>query len=183
MFGWKQFTRMLCAARLVAATATSATAQEAQPAAGDNDFWSRITIAAPLFTRHYPHDSEFNDNNWGGFAFYAFTDQFYFAGGDFINSYKKNTAFIAVAYLPLNLSFSRINIDAGGMLGVDLNAGYKGYNSLDPALGALIIKLSGNYFDAPDYQFLNRAGLLLTIIPGVTSGTSTAFNLALTYRL
>ena len=87
------------------------------------------------------------------------------------------------AYLPLNLSFSRINIDAGGMLGVDLNGGYKGYNSLDPALGALIIKFSGNYFDAPDYQFLNRAGLLLTVIPGVSGGTSTAFDLALTYRL
>jgi opacity protein-like surface antigen len=175
--------RMLAAVGLAAACTTGAAAQEAQPAASDDGFWSRITIAAPAFTRHYPHDSEFNDNNWGGFAFYAFTDQLYFAGGDFINSYKKNTAFVAVAYLPLNLSFSRLNIDAGGMLGVDLNGGYKGYNSLDPALGALIIKFSGNYFDAPDYQFLNRAGLLLTIIPGVTSGTSTAFNLALTYRL
>lgn len=182
MSRWKMSMRMLAASGLAVAYATGATAQEAQPAA-DDGFWSRITIAAPVFTRHYPHDSEFNDNNWGGFAFYAFTDQLYFAGGDFINSYKKNTAFIAVAYLPLNLSFSRINIDAGGMLGVDLNGGYKGYNSLDPALGALIIKFSGNYFDAPDYQFLNRAGLLLTVIPGVSGGTSTAFDLALTYRL
>jgi hypothetical protein len=164
-------------------TQTSAPAQDAQTTGGDDDFFSRITVAVPFFTRHFPHDEDFNDNNWGGYIFGQVTGQFYVTGGDFTNSYKKNTAFLGVAWLPLDLNVSRIDIDAGGMVGVDLNGGYKGYNTLDPAIGALIVKLNGHYTDDPNYQFVNRAGLLVTVIPGVGANTSTAVNLALTYRL
>jgi len=163
-----------------------AAAQDAPPAqttSGDDDLFSRITVAVPFLTHHFPHDEDFNDNNWGGYIFGQVIGQFYLAAGDFTNSYKRNTAFVGAAWLPLDLNFSRIDIDAGGMVGVDLNGGYKGYNTLDPAIGALIVKLNGHYTDDPDYQFVNRAGLLVTIIPGVGDNTSTAINLALTYRL
>jgi hypothetical protein len=169
-------------------TIQSAIAQEAQTAADtiasdDDDILSRITVAAPFFTRHFPHDEDFNDHNWGGFVFGQVVDQFYLTAGDFTNSYKRNTAFLGAAWLPLDLSLSHVDIDAGGMLGVDLNGGYKGYDTLDPAIGALIVKVNGHYFDDPAYDMLNRLGLLVTIIPGLTNNSSTAFDLALTYRL
>jgi hypothetical protein len=184
MFSKELRMRAFGALGIILACIQGAAAQTAQPDANDDgDFWSRITVATPFFTQHFPHDRDFNDKNWGGFVFGQITDQLYVAGGDFINSYKRNTAFVGVAYFPLNLTLSRIQIDAGGLIGVDLNGGYKGYNTLDPAVGTLNIKLSGKYFDDPDYAFFNRAGLLLTVIPGVTPNTSTAVNLALTYRL
>jgi hypothetical protein len=164
-------------------TQTSAPAPDAQTTSGDDDFFSRITVAVPVFTHHFPHDEDFDDNNWGGYIFGQVTGQFYLAAGDFTNSYKKNTAFVGAAWLPLDLNVSRIEIDAGGMVGVDLNGGYKGYDTLDPAIGALVVKLNGHYTDDPDYQFVNRAGFLVTVIPGVGANTSTAVNLALTYRL
>jgi hypothetical protein len=55
--------------------------------------------------------------------------------------------------------------------------------SVDPLLGAATIKIGGHYFDDPDYQFLNRLGLLVTVIPAFAHESSTAFNLSLTVRL
>ena len=79
------------------------------------DGLSRITIATPLFTRHIPHDSAFNDDNWGAFVLFAIDPDWSLAGGDFINSYDRNTAFVAGAWYPLHWHVSRLTIDPGIM--------------------------------------------------------------------
>jgi hypothetical protein len=167
---------------LVGGASGSARAQESASAL-DNSFLSRMTIAAPLFTQHYPNDRYFNDANWGGVLFYALDGHFSLAGGDFINSYRRNTAFGGLSLIPWDIDFSRVQIDPGLMLALDLNGGYKGYDPVDPFVGALTVKVGGHYFDDPQYQCLNRFGVLITVIPGFGSGTSTAVNLGLTFHL
>lgn len=149
----------------------------------DVSFLSRMTIAVPLFTRHYPDNRDFNDNTWGGVLFYDLDNHFSLTGGDFINSYRRNTAFAGLSVVPWNFSLSGVQIDPGFIVAADLNGGYKGHDSLNPLLGALTLKISGKYFDDPQYQFLNRFGLLTTVIPGFGNGSSTAVDFALTFRL
>jgi hypothetical protein len=152
----------------------------AQAPASDGGFLSRFTVAVPFFTRHFPHSEEFDDHNWGGFVFLALDDRFSLVGGDFINSYDRNTALGGVSYLPIDIDLAPLRIDMGGIVGLDLNRGYRGYNNLDPALAAATIKISGKDTNS---AFLDRAGLLVTIIPGLAHNTSTALNLALMLRL
>lgn len=168
---------------LLAGMAGSAFAGEQPPSGPDTSFMSRMTIAVPLFTQHYPGDRYFNDHNWGAVLFYALDGHFSLAGGDFINSYRRNTAFGGLSIVPWTIGFPGVQIDPGLLLAFDFNEGYKGYDSLDPLLGAATIKISGHYFDDPRYQFLNRTGLLMTVIPGFGNDRSTAFNLALTFGL
>lgn len=153
------------------------------PPPGYDSFLSRVTVAVPFFTVHAPDGRRFNDDNWGGFVFVALNDQVSVLGGDFRNSYDRNTAVAAVSYWPINLDVAPVRIDMGGLVGVDLNNGYRGYNNLEPALGAFSLKLGSDRVNDADISLLERAGLLVTIIPGVARNTSTAFNLALTVRL
>ncbi len=146
-------------------------------------FLSRVTMAAPVFSRHFPKDREFNDHNWGGVIFYALDNRFSLAGGDFLNSYRRNTAFAAVSITPWALNLDGAQISPGALVGIDLTNGYKGYNPVEPLLGAATIKIGTHYFSDPHFQFLNRIGLLVTVIPGWGNNRSTAANLALTIHL
>src|SRR5579863_2719197 len=123
------------AAAVLAISCLWGTQALAQSSSGEDDSVSRITLELPVLTHHIPHDSEFNDHNWGGFVDFALDDHFSLVGGDFINSYKRNTAFAAVSWEPLSFTVSSAKLAFGGMLGVDLNHGYRGFNEAEPFLG------------------------------------------------
>jgi len=181
----KWYCRLCCAASLATvilgpSSAIAAEVEESQ--GGYPSFLSRVTIEPSLFTRHTRHDAFFNDNNWSGIAEVALGRHTAVVAGDFINSYDRNTTFAAFSWLPINFEFSHLKIDAGGLIGADLNGGYRPHNHMNPFLGALRINIMGNRFDDEKFGILNRVGLGITIIPA-PSGRSTAINLALRYRL
>ena len=160
-------------------------AQDSQQSDPDTSFLSRVTVEVPVYTRHIPNDAGFNDHNWGAFINVDVAKSsalgnadFSVVGGDYRNSYYKNTAFLGgeVTWSPILTNNLRIEI--GPMLGFDLNGGYKGYNDSDPLLGAVQLKVSG-MGSAPEDGLLNHLGAALTVIPG----DQTAINLALTFRL
>lgn len=166
-------------AMCVAVSASSAASAD-DTSRNDESFFSRITILAPVYTRHLPHDEGFNDHNWGGFAEFRLVDGISLIGGDFINSYRRSTALAGVTVLPVNFEISHLRIDLGGEIGADLNGGYKGYNKWDPLFGTLAVRLSGNGFE--DSPLLNHLGLAVSIIPPL-DGPTTAVNLAVSLRL
>ena len=168
---------------LVLATIADARAFAQEARGSDETFMSHITVAAPFFTHHFPKDGDFNDHNWGGVIFYALGPDISLAAGDFSNSYRRNTAFAGVSFTPWNLDLSAVQLSPGALVGVDLSGGYRGFDPMDPLLAAATIKISTAPFFDPHFQFLNRVGLLVTIIPGLGSHRSTASNLALTIRL
>src|SRR5437016_4391739 len=90
-------TRLMAVAGGALAASLWSAAAVAEPPQ-DGDVWSRVTLAAPVFTRHVPHDAGFNDRNWGLFADVALTRRWSVLGGDFENSYRRNTAFLAASY-------------------------------------------------------------------------------------
>lgn len=161
---------------------TGAMAGEETPPEANSSFLSRVTIVVPVFTRHIPHDKWFNDHNWGAFVDVALNRQLSVVMGDFINSYKRNTLFAGISYMPINLEFSKVKIDLGGMLALDINGGYRPFNDLNPLLGVFSIKVTGTHFEDTKFAILNRLGIAITIFPN-TSGGSTALNFALTYKL
>lgn len=167
----------------VSVHAGTAFADEAQSSAPEESFLSRITVNVPFFTRHIPKNRGYNNDNWGGWLDVALDKQWSVVAGGYTNSYYRDTFFAGISYLPVNLEFSKIKIDAGGMIGLDLNGGYKGFNSVDPLLGALSLKIGGVNYSDPDYDFLNRLGMAITVIPPAGSHGTSAVNLALTYRL
>lgn len=162
---------------------SGATAKEAESQSSYSSFLSRITIEVPLFTRHAPHDDWFNDNNRGALAEIALGRHMAISAGSFMNSYKRNTTFTGFSWLPIDFAFSHLKIEMGGMIAADLNGGYKGFNGMDPFLGAVLIKVMGNRFDDPRFETLNRLGVGITLIPANPKGGSTAINLSLRYRL
>ncbi|THD81958.1 MAG: hypothetical protein E7812_03895 [Phenylobacterium sp.] len=172
----------IAASLAVLLAAPAAFAQEAPgPAPADPSFWSRVTVEVPAYTHHVPHDDEFNDRNTGLFVDYALTPSWSLVGGDFENSYRRNTAFAAVSWEPLTAHVAGLRLAAGGMVGLDLNGGYRGFNEAEPLLGAVNLRLTAAN---PDADALHRLGLLLTVIPAAPGGGgATAFNLAVTYRL
>ena len=183
--GGKSRSRLCCAAGLAililgpsSAIAGAAESQREYPS-----FLSRFTIEVPLFTRHTPHDEWFNDHNQGALVEFALGRHMYLSAGNFMNSYKRNTTFAGFSWLPINVEFSHLKIDMGGMIAADLNGGYKGFNDLHPLLGAFVIKLAGNRFEGTRFETLNRMGLGITIIPPNPKHGSTAINLSLRYRL
>ena len=161
----------------------AARAEQWAPDPQDTSFWSNLMLAAPVYTRHVPHDHDFNDHNWGLFAVYDLGPHWSLVGGDFNNSYRKNTAFVALGYTPIHLQVSNVQLGLGGIVGVDLTGGYRHYNQLDPLLGALTLRLSGKAPPDSPWRAFNRFGLLTTVIPADPRGGSTAINLALTFRL
>jgi hypothetical protein len=160
-------------------------AQDAQQSDPDTSFLSRVTVEVPVYTRHIPNDAGFNDHNWGAFINVDLAKssalgnaELSVAGGTFINSYRKNTAFLAGEIMWSPIVTNHLKIEIGPMLGFDLNGGYKGYSDVDPLLGAIQVRVSGTDF-APENELLNRLGTAITIMPG----QETAINLALTVRL
>ena len=153
--------------------------------AGDPDayenFWSRVTVTVPLFTHHVPQDKGYNDQNWGGWVNVAFDRQWSVVGGDFLNSYNKNTAFAGVAWMPFNWDLAKARIDLGVMVGADLNGGYKHVSSVEPLLGALALTIRGANFGRG--ALLNRLGLTFTAIPSAGRGGSCPLNLAVSIQL
>jgi hypothetical protein len=176
---------LIAAAAVIAVSAwtSSAMADDVQPAATRGSLWDRITLDAPLLTHHFPNDSRFNDHNWGLFVEFTVHHNVSFVAGDFTNSFRRNTAFIAVAYMPTLFDSYHIKINGGGMLGLDLNDGYKGHNYFEPAMSGFGFKIHGNHFEDRRLRFLNRTGVLITVFPPGGPGTSTAVNAALSYRL
>ena len=174
--------RLCCAAGLaiVILGPSSAIAGEAETQGGYPSFLSRVSIEVPLFTRHFPHDERFNDHNWGASVEVALGHHMAVVAGDYICSYDRNTLFAAFSWLPINFEFSHVKIDAGGLIGADLNGGYRRHNDMEPFLGAFVIKVMGNNFED---GILNRLGVGITIIPPNPHGGSTAVNLALRYTL
>ena len=148
-----------------------------------DDAFSRLTIAIPFFSRHFPNDREFNDHNWGGVLFYALGDHVSLAAGDFINSYRRNTAIAGVSLTPWTFALAGLQVSPGLLAGFDLNGGYRGYDPVSPFLAAGTISIGSARSGAPDAPFLDRLGLMITVIPGFGGGRSNAVNLALTVRL
>ena len=143
-------------------------------------YLSRITVDVPFYTRHQPHNEAFNNHNWGAFVDVAITKHFSFTAGDFINSYKRDTIFAGIAWMPIDLDLSKVEARAGLMAGVDINGGYRPFNDLNPFLGALSLRITGTGFETAVF---NRVGLAIKVIPPDPSGGSTAINFALSYRL
>jgi len=169
------------AVALTALWTGAAVAQDRAAPDAPRPFLSRVTVELPVLTRHTPHDSAFNDENWGAFVDVALTDTFSVVGGDFRNSYHRNTAFAAVSWEPIRVRVADARLAFGAIAGVDLNGGYRPFNSADPFLGAFNLRLTAAEPD-PNRAF-TRLGLLLTVIPPAPKNGSTAVNLALTYRL
>jgi hypothetical protein len=171
------------AAYLFAAACLWAGAASAQDRdkAPERDFWSRVTLEAPVLTHHVTDDRLFNDKNWGLLADVAINDDWSLVGGAFRNSFDRNTVLAGVSWEPISVRVAQTRLRFGGMAAVDINGGYRPYNTADPLLGAFNARLSAADPDAGGA--LSRMGLLLTVIPPAPRNGSTAINLALTYRL
>ena len=173
-----KLARLMFAAAALWAGAASAQAAEG---AREGGFWSRVTLEVPVATRHVPHDSWFNDQNWGLLVDVALNEDWSLVGGGYRNSFNRNTAIAGVSWEPLSARVGKARVRLGGMAAVDLHGGYRGYNSVDPFLAAANVRLSAADPDAGGP--LSRAGMLLTVIPAAEKDGSSAINLALTYRL
>jgi hypothetical protein len=175
---------VICAAIALAALAAGrARADEAQPDAAGASFWSRVTLEVPFLTRHIPDTNGFDDDNWGGLVDVALTRHWSVVGGDYINSFRRNTAFAAVSYTPMSFDVGRLRIAPDVMLGLDLNGGYRGVSSVDPLLGAVQLKLTRAHPGNTRWTVLDRLGLAITLIPpSLKEKGSVPVNLALTYR-
>ena len=178
--GFNGKRRIASAILFAISTVTSAGALADHSSGNDDSFLSRVTLLAPVYTRHLPHDKGFNDHNWGVFAEIRLFDDISVIGGEFKNSYSRNTVLAGVTVLPLNFEISHLKVGLGGEIGADLNGGYKGYNKWDPLFGTLSVRLSGTGF--ADSPLLNHLGLAVSIIPPL-DGPVTAVNLAVTLRL
>jgi hypothetical protein len=167
---------MACAA-VFAALHSSAGAQELSPFDAGDSLLSRITIQVPIYTRHIPQDAGFNDRNWGLLVEVRLNPDWSFIGGEFRNSYYRDTAIAVSRYSFFKWDTANIRVDTGVLLGFDLNGGYRDHNGVEPLLGALSIKVTGNRFS--DYPLLNGTGVVFTILPGKI----VVANLALAFRL
>lgn len=183
MIGRAAATAILTSVVLAASAAGEAHAADAQTDPPSGSFWSRVTLEVPVLTRHIPHRDDLNNGDWGAFVDVALTKHWSIVGGDFINSFNKNTAFAAVSYTPLRFDFGKVRIAPDVMVGLDLNGGYKGDSQVDPLMGAVQIKFTAADLDGPRYALLRRLGLALTLIPpSLQKGGAMPVNLALTYR-
>jgi hypothetical protein len=153
------------------------------PAASPWSFLARITIDLPFFTRHYPNDSDFNDHNWGAFVEVALAHRIALVGGDFINSYRRNTAVAGASWLPLQLDTWKLRIRAGILLGLDLNGGYAGITHVDPLLGAFSLHIDGHGISGRGLCVLDHLGLSIMALPPRPDGGAAAVNVALAIRL
>jgi hypothetical protein len=145
----------------------------------DASFLSRVTVDVPFFTRHVPHPELFNNHNWGAFVDVAISEHWSVAAGDFINSYKRSTIFVGLAYMPVQLDLWHVRARVGGMLGFDVNGGYRPFNDVNPLLGAFSIRFTGTGFEN---DLFNRLGIAIKMIPPAPDHGSTAINFALSYR-
>jgi len=158
-------------------------ARAQESASGGLSFASRLTLAVPFYSLHFPRDGDFNDHNWGGMLFYALDDHVALAGGDFINSYRRNTAVAGASVTPWTLDLAGLSIKPGLLAGFDLNGGYRKHDPVEPLLAAGTVAIGSDRSATPDATLLDRLGLMITVIPGFGGGRSNALNLALTARL
>ena len=165
---------MVCAA-VFAIFNSGAGAEKVSPPDGGSSLLSRITIQVPIYTRHIPQNAGFNDHNWGVLVEARLDPDWSIIAGEFRNSYYRDTAIAASRYSIFVCDYSSIRVDTGVMLGFDLNSGYQGYNGVDPLLGALSIKITGN----SEHELLDGTGVAFTIRPGkiVMANGALAFGL------
>ena len=167
---------------ILALAGSRACAANSEPDRPFSSFWSRVTVELPVLTRHIPNN-DFDDHNWGAFVDVAVTRNWSMVGGDYVNSFHRHTAFAGVAYTPVSFDLGKVKIAPNAMVGLDLNGGYKGHNSVDPLLGAFQLSLTGAHWENTRYRILDRLGLAISIAPGSTKGHgSVPVNLALVYR-
>jgi hypothetical protein len=175
--GTKITTQIVAVAAVLGAFVADAAGREMSSPQTDESLLSRFTIEVPLFTRHVLQDEGFNDHNWGALVEMALSPRWSVVVGDFRNSYYRDTEIAAFRYSFYIWQFSVVKIDTGFMLGFDLNGGYKDHSDVDPLLGALSIKISGDHFS--EWELLDKTGIAFTVIPGRT----TAINVGLTLGL
>jgi len=173
----KRVRQVTACAAVLALMHSSAGAQEASASGGGDSLLSRITVQVPVYTRHIPQDAGFNDRNWGLLVEVGLDPDWSIIGGEFRNSYYRDTAIAVSRYSFFKWDTANIRVDTGVLLGFDLNGGYRDHNGVEPLLGALSIKVTGNRFT--DYPLLNGTGVALTVLPGKI----VVANLALAFRL
>lgn len=169
--------QIVVGAAVFVAFVSNAGAEEASSPDESNSFLSRITIHVPLYTQHIPQGGRFNEDNWGLLVEARLNSDWSIIVGEYRNSYFRDTVVAASRYSLFAWDTSNVRIDTGVLLGFDLNGGYKGHNGVEPLLGALSIKITGNRFS--DYELLNGTGIAFTILPG----TIVVTNVALILRL
>jgi hypothetical protein len=169
--------QLIIAGAAVLTCCSNVSAKEVSPSGSGNSLLSRITVEIPLLTRHIPANAGFNDHNWGVLVDVELSPDWSLALGSFTNSYYRNTVVAGARYSFFSWDLSSIKIDTGMMLGLDLNGGYEHRSSVDPLVGALSLKITGNNFS--EYEMLNRTGVAFTVIPGDTF----AINVALAFGL
>ena len=169
--------QIMVGAALLAAFNSSAGAEEAAPPDEGHSLLSRISIQVPLYTQHFTQDAGFNNDNWGLLVEARLNQDWSVIVGEYKNSYFRDTVIAASRYSLFAWDYSKVRIDTGVLLGFDLNGGYEGHNGVEPLLGALSIKVTGNRFS--DYELLNGTGVAFTILPGRIVVT----NVALVFRL
>ena len=140
-------------------------------------FLSRVTLEFPLVTQHLAAGHSLDDHNWGLVVDVALSPRLSLVGGEFKNSYRKDTALLGARYSFFRFTPGSLALDFGAVAGADLNGGYRDHSAVDPLMAAASIKITGNGF--AQNQFLNRTGIVFTIIPGEV----TAINLALAVGL
>ncbi len=172
---------LLCALALTALLGGAA--QAAEGGTGDS-VWSRVTLVVPVYTHHFPDGGGFDDRNWGAFVDVALGEHWSVVGGDYVNSFHRNTAFAGASFSPVSLDLGRVRLRPGVLAGLDLSGGYRGRNPVEPLLGALELHLTGQGFQGAGAGILNRAGLALILFPGgMSQRGSIPVSLAATYRL
>ena len=177
---WRVFACAMAAAALAAGQARAGDSQAGQP---DESFWSRVTLVVPVYTHHFPNSGQFDDQNWGAFANVAITQHWSVVGGDYINSFRRNTVFAGASFTPVGFDLGKVRLTPGVMAGVDLNGGYHGHNPLEPLLGALELNVTGEHLEQTRYRILDRMGLAIILMPGgFNQRGAVPVNLALTYR-
>jgi hypothetical protein len=169
-----------CALAAAVLTAGQARADSDQPDGSGQSFWSRVTIAVPVYTHHFPNNGQFDDHNWGAFADVEITEHWSVIGGDYINSFHRNTVFAGVTFTPVTFDLGKVRVAPGVMGGVDLNGGYDHHNPVEPLLGALELNLTAQRTKS---WILDRTGLSLILMPGgFNQRGAVPVSLALTYR-
>ncbi len=171
---------LVCALVLTALLGGRACAADRQTAEG---FWSRVTLVVPVYTHHFPDQGAFDDRNWGAFVDVALDGRWSVVGGDYVNSFHRNTAFAGVSFSPVSVDLGKIRLRPGLLAGIDLSGGYRGRNPVEPLLGAFELHLTGQGFEGAADRILDHAGLALILFPGgMNQRGAVPVSLAVTYR-
>src|SRR6185312_6326863 len=157
---------LVCAFAAIAVLGGEARADAVSPDGPGESFGSRVTLVIPVYTHHFPGNSQFDDHNWGGFVDVAIDQHWSVIGGAYVNSFRRHTAFAGVSFTPVSFDLGKVRVSPGAMLGLDLNGAYRGHDPAEPLLGALELNVTGSGLEGTKYRLLGRTGLALVLMPG-----------------